>query len=571
MNFTRKNKIQWKLFGKIISITFIFEFLVYCLGNFVIKLDHPNHDLFLIVSTCFAITFPLYFLVIKQVQEKEKKFNNILQNKGTEKAENIVINTAVKGTQSGTWSWNIETGEVYFSPEWKLMLGYVDDEIMNNFESWKELLHPDDLGNAEKYIEEFLQGKRSTFSLEFRLKQKNGQYKWVLSQAAIEYDQNKQIKKLFGLHIDINEFKEKNFIFEQFIQTINEVFWMTDPTKNKIIYISPGYEKIWGRSREELYQNPMSFIEGIHPDDREEIIKKIQNQITEKYNVQYRVVRPDGTIRWVNDRSYTVKDEKQQVYKIIGVATDVTYQIETQNELEEFRAKAFHSSKMASLGEMAAGIAHEINNPLSIINGNVALIKKSIKSNETLDQGKILRMCNDVESTSNRISKIITGLRTFSRSNEKSSYSIFELFEAFEVVKELCNSKLQKDSILISFECDPEIILNGNKVQIEQVLINLINNACDAIVNTYKPWIKVVARRDQNHHAIVSVTDSGKGIPEEIASKIMQPFFTTKEVGKGTGLGLSISSGIISEHGGSLSLDRDSKNTSFIIQLPEVN
>jgi len=113
--------------------------------------------------------------------------------------------------------------------------------------------------------------------------------------------------------------------FRQLAENIREVFWMSDPEKTRIIYISPGYEEIWGRTCESLYASPRSWLEAIHPEDRDRVLQAaLTKQIGGKYDEEYRIVRPDGSVRWIWDRAFPIRDASGQVYRIAGIAEDIT-------------------------------------------------------------------------------------------------------------------------------------------------------------------------------------------------------------------------------------------------------
>lgn len=238
---------------------------------------------------------------------------------------------------------------------------------------------------------------------------------------------------------------------------------------------------------------------------------------------------------------------------------------ERTRELDSQRMAMVNSSRLASLGEMSAGIAHEINNPLAVIDGTIRLISRAIMNtpeNEKLDAHltKIAKMVT-------RISKIINGLRAFSRDGSQEPMSQFLIDRFFSDISDLCHANLTHKKVDIQFQMDdPGIVISGREVQLSQVMINMINNSADAVENLDEKWIKVECRQESDT-IILSVTDSGAGIPLDIQRKMLQPFFTTKELGKGTGLGLSISVGIIESHGGTLTYCHTSKNTKFEIRL----
>lgn len=242
---------------------------------------------------------------------------------------------------------------------------------------------------------------------------------------------------------------------------------------------------------------------------------------------------------------------------------------ERAKKIDEQRVSMIESSRLASLGEMSAGVAHEINNPLAIIYGKVLILKRKMKSSPEYESlsGEFER----IEAMVQRISKIIDGLRAFSRDGSSDDKIEFDLCKVLSDVGDLCKERLSRYGVSLQIECPVEVIrLQGREVQISQVLINLVNNAADAISTHAEKWVKIKAEVNAQN-VFISVSDSGPGIPPEVRAKMMQPFFTTKEIGKGTGLGLSISLGIINDHGGVLAYDDKAPTTTFTITLPLVS
>ncbi len=253
------------------------------------------------------------------------------------------------------------------------------------------------------------------------------------------------------------------------------------------------------------------------------------------------------------------------LFLLVLIGTAVFF-IAYASEKDRQESTLRESSKMVALGEMAGGVAHEINNPLAIIRTKASQLRRLISSGR-YEPGQTTTFLQEIENTTIRMSKIIDGLRTFSRSSADESKSLISLNKILDDINGLCQERLKNHGVKLEILNPFEVELNCKPVQIEQILINLVNNAFDAIQGTENPWIQINTKMNINS-VEVSVTDSGSGIPEKIAAKLMQPFFTTKPVGKGTGLGLSISVGIAQSHGGNLLLNRESKNTQFILTLP---
>ena len=240
---------------------------------------------------------------------------------------------------------------------------------------------------------------------------------------------------------------------------------------------------------------------------------------------------------------------------------------EAEKNLRMEQAKSVNASKMASLGEMAGGVAHEINNPLAIILGKSTILERML-SKPVLEKEKMHDAIDKINKNADRIARIVKGLRRFSRNAENDPYELVNLNEIMNEVMDLCFEKLKHGNISLEVVCPEDLSFDCRSTEIAQVLLNLISNASDAIEKNEDKWIQVSAAKNKGT-VTIKITDSGSGIPKEIAEKIMQPFFTTKEVGKGTGLGLSISQGIIQHHGGKFYINEQSPNTQFVIELPE--
>ncbi len=238
-------------------------------------------------------------------------------------------------------------------------------------------------------------------------------------------------------------------------------------------------------------------------------------------------------------------------------------------EINGLREASYHNEKMASLGEMAGGIAHEINNPITIIAASAHIVKKMI-SRGMIDNDKILKQIEDIEKTVFRISKIINGLRNVSRDATNEEFAECLLLDILTDTLSITSEKFKAHGIKINVNLDDPIFktkFSCLRVQLSQVLFNLFGNSFDAIEGREDAWIEIQASVTDDM-LVIRCTDSGHGIPKEIQSKIFQPFFTTKEIGKGTGLGLSLSNAIIQRHGGIFTIDNECENTCFVIKLP---
>ncbi len=269
-----------------------------------------------------------------------------------------------------------------------------------------------------------------------------------------------------------------------------------------------------------------------------------------------------------NKRKFNISMEKYfNNQRVIVVGIDLTHSWLLEQQSLKDRQAAINAVRLSSLGQMAGGIAHEINNPLAIIQGVCERMDKKIKSGSTEDLAKMAAI---ISKTTKRIALIIAGLKLVARDGSTDPIGEVAVKTILDDTHGLCAEKFKNSGIhLFVSDVSADVTLPCRSAQIGQVLINLLNNSFDAVAGLEARWVRIDVA-DSPTQLEISVSDSGKGIVPEVAEKIMDPFFTTKPIGKGTGLGLSVSKAIIESHGGELYLDPSSPNTRFVIKFMKV-
>jgi PAS domain S-box-containing protein len=249
-----------------------------------------------------------------------------------------------------------------------------------------------------------------------------------------------------------------------------------------------------------------------------------------------------------------------------AVIRDISDRVRADAALEDSRQRALGSAKMAALGLMSGGIAHEVNNPLSAVLLRAQQLRH-LAAQGALDTQTTLATAEHIERTVGRIRKVIDALRSFARQGDQDPLVPADLGRIVTEAVAISAERCAADQIEIIVEPLPaDVLVECRESQVSQILLNLLNNACEALEHEAERWIRIGVDADGTS-ARIRVTDSGPGIPEGIRSRIMEPFFTTKPFGRGTGLGLSLSRGLAEAHGGQLALDPDSPHTRFVLTL----
>lgn len=274
-----------------------------------------------------------------------------------------------------------------------------------------------------------------------------------------------------------------------------------------------------------------------------------------------------GTLCVIDQKVKKLNDTQIKSLQILSKQVINLMELKKNIKLRDIqKIQLLNSAKMASLGEIASGVAHEINNPLMILKGKTNQLKK-LMEDDTIDSVKAMEYFNKIEFVTERINKIVKSMSLYSRYSNGAVMTNSSVEDIIGSTIILCKEKIQENSLDIKINLPKNFSIECYPSEISQVIMNLIYNASDAIENNSEKWI-LIEVTEENNFVEIKISDSGKGIEKGIIDQIMQPFFTTKEIGKGTGLGLSLSSEIVRKHNGSLTYDSNAENTTFVIKLP---
>ena len=376
------------------------------------------------------------------------------------------------------------------------------------------------------------------------------------------------------LYNDITELKlaekaqrESEAKFRMIVENTRDMIF-TINLRREYVYVSPSFHTMLGYKPDELVGKP--FISLVHPDDVAIIEKEVQLSTMSGYknsgDAEYRIHNAAGEWRWIVSRGTRFSDISGNFLYFIGIARDITEQKQAEQEKRRLEEKAQITSRLAAVGEMAAGIAHEINNPLTGVLGFAELIMEKDDIPDDIRENLMM-----IADGSQRVANIVKRLLTFARQS-KPVKTLANLNELIETTLKLREYVLKTNSINVVTRFDPELPWSViDPGQLQQVFLNLIVNAEQAMKKAHGRGTLTITTEKLDNMLRLSFQDDGPGITKENMRHVFEPFFTTKAPGEGTGLGLSLSRSIVLEHDGEMSVESEvGKGATFIVELPMV-
>ncbi len=453
------------------------------------------------------------------------------------------------------------------------IMGYSREELYKL--KFHELTHPEDREKSRRVGEDLTRGLAKNIHLEKRYIHKTGKIIWTHLSVSLIRDENGIPMHYISQTLDITEKKlVQDKVEEQklFLKTVLDalpvaLFCKDAQNEFRISLWNKCAADTWGISSEDaLGKNDNDFF----PKEQAEFFRLKDLETINSGNVvdipEEPILTKNNGTRFLHTKKVPIFDIHGKVRFILGISEDNTDKKTSEKLIEEQKIRLVTSGKMTALGEMAGGIAHEINTPLAIITSAANQVSELLDESP-LQTEKIKSKVKKIDSTALRIAQIVRGLRIFSRDSTNDPWVDASLQQMISDTVALCSEKFKNNGIQINIDIPQDCFVSCVPTQISQVILNLLNNAFDAVSNLPEKWVKFELQR--SHSAVKLIfTDSGNGLDKSVQEKLMQPFFTTKEFGKGTGLGLSISKGIVESFRGKLYYDPKCKNTCFIVELP---
>lgn len=470
----------------------------------------------------------------------------------------------------GSWENRIGANRLSWSDEIYRIFGLARTDFDATFDAFFAKVHPDDRAAMLEAHEATLAG-RGPMDIVHRIIRPDGTIRVVRERGELLREGDETV--LAGTVQDITEqaraehaLRESEERFREMAETIEDVFWTWDAREDRILYASPSYESVFGQPRDELYRDSRSFHRRVDPEDLPGLLEAVAADPF-AIHIEYRIVGRDGERRWIDVRTFPVRDGSGAVVRTVGIGRDIT-------RLKTAEQALLRTQRMESIGTLAGGIAHDLNNvltPIVIAAGALASTSRSTTENELLET---------ITESAARGSAMVRQVLSFARGVEGRRTPLrldYLVNDIGRVLRDTFDRRIQ-----IEQKCDAGLWhVAGDATQLHQVLLNLAVNARDAMPEggRLRMHVRNVVIDEETaaltpdarsgRYVLLTVSDTGTGIPANLRVRVFDPFFTTKPQGQGTGLGLSTVQTLVRSHGGFLTLvSMERVGTSVKVYVP---
>ncbi|MEO8131099.1 MAG: PAS domain-containing protein, partial [Bryobacteraceae bacterium] len=456
----------------------------------------------------------------------------------------------------GTFEWDVQTGVNRWTPELERLYGLPPGGFAGTQQHWEQLVYPEDREAASRSVQTAIEA--GGFEGEWRVIWPDGTQHWLFGRGWLFKDDSGQPLRLIGVNVDITsrkkaeeELRESEARYCLLAEALPAIIFMGLPN-GRVEYVNRRWQEYTG-----AFTRSVDRAAILHPDDYEgaQRAKMVSLESGIPFEMEIRLKRHDGAYRWFRARANPVRDERGQIVKWLGIATDIE-----DEKLAEGRAR--ESQKMEAIGRLAGGVAHDFNNLLMAISGYSEMALDQLQDNPPL-----VAHLREVKGATTRAADLTRQLLAFSR-RQVNQPRLLNLNTVVDTISKLLIRLIGED-IQLELSLASELgTIRADRTQVDQIIMNLAVNARDAMPNGGRLAIEtgnVSILENQpaygeipaGDYVVLSVSDTGTGMDEVTKARLFEPFFTTKEEGKGTGLGLAIVYGVVTQSGGSVLVESE--------------
>ena len=547
-----------------------------------IKIEHENKliiGIFIVIFIAIILMttaniFGRFINTIFNRYNKRLERKNFLLAKWKDRYELAII-----ASNDGLWDINLDTNRIFFSNKWLNMFGYKRDEIQN-FKEWLALVHSEDKQKVLDEFSEHISGKTDHFVSEYRLREKSGNYKWVLVRGKAFISEN--VNRMLMMSMDIDERMTLTKELRN-VELLTEygrivIFRWENNDNLSVKFVSKSIEN-YGYETEDFKESKISYFDFVHKEDVESLKAVIKNAIASdkpSFTNIHRVRDKDGNIKWVFNRTILVKDDYGRVISFYGYLNDITkikmneeelkqkVEEEVEKNIEKDRL-LIQQNKLASMGEMLGNIAHQWRQPLN----NTSLLTHFIRDNYgNFSKEELNDIIKDIKIQIDYMSQTIDDFRNFYQPTKDRK--VFDIKESIKQSSKIVATSFEQNSINLEIIGD-KVEIESYENEFEQVIVNILNNAADAAIlkkkkEKFKAQVTINVTRAEKTK--ISISNNCGNIDKKVIERIFEPYFTTKFENQGTGIGLYMSKVIIEKNmNGKIEAINTQDGVEFIITL----
>ena len=478
---------------------------------------------------------------------------------------------AARGANDGLWDWDVSAGRAYYSPRLHEILGLDDGDLGMTPDGLFERVVEEDREQVRAYLQARIARQRRKFACECRVRHPAAGERWTAWRGLIVYGDGKPLRVVGSLH-DITERKVAEAALrerEERLRILTDdapvLLSMIDPN-DQLVFANHRFLSFFGRSLEDMSQGRWEWMSDIHPEDLPET-KRIYFEALrrqESVEMEHRVRRYDGEYRWVRETQVARFETDGTFAGFVGALVDITDRKRAEAELARQREALYQTEKLSALGSLLAGVAHELNNPLSVVVGQATMLEDTAADQKTAERAEKIRRAAD------RCSRIVRSFLSLARRRTPELTAV-PLNSVVEMAVELLSYQLRMADVQLTLDLAPDLpALLADADQLNQVVTNLVHNALQALGDKAGPRRLTVSTAHAGNGTVrLSVIDNGPGVPADLRARIFEPFFTTKPPGAGTGIGLALCLASIAAHGGSIGVEETpGGGATFSVELP---
>jgi PAS domain S-box-containing protein len=463
---------------------------------------------------------------------------------------------------AGSWVWQVAGRKaVYLSAEWYRLYGFDPKDGMPTWEERLERVHPEDRARWQAAIELAI-AEKSDYDLEFRILPPGATVRYIRSVGHPVLGPSGELLQFVGVAMDVTERKRNEEALRSSEAYLMEAQRLThtgscavDGNSREILYWSEEMFRLYGFDPQHGLPTWDQWMQRVHPEDHDKFRMAGDRTFLEKVHcdVEFRIVRPDGTVKHIHASGHPVLNSNGELVQVVGTMVDITEHKraeEERNRLRQLEADLARINRVSTMGELAASIAHEVNQPLTAVTNNSSACLRLL-ANRSLEPEVLRRALEEIVADGTRASAVIARIRGFIKKAPAENAEL-DVNEVIQEVLALAGDELHKNQVLVECQLAKTLpLVRADRVQLQQVLLNLIMNGIEAMTTvTNRPrLLRVQSSLDESGNVLVAVHDSGTGLGLE-ADRVFTPFFTTKA--NGMGMGLSISRSLVESHGGRL-------------------